>query len=276
VARITGYNESMMAERRVTARDGEVKVGIDVLEADDFRELHPDPAHPVRIGLVTNQTALDAHGKRTADVLAHAPGIKLAAIFSPEHGIAGVLDTTAIGNSRDAATGVPVYSVYGDSDAKRRPTDEALAGVDAIVYDIQDMGARFYTYESTLGYFLEAAAKSGKEIVVLDRPNPIGGAYVQGRCGTRIVRQLLADSSSPRDDGGRTGALVQQRAGDRRKTLCGAHGRLVARRPVRFHRQSVDQSLSQHAQPDGSRTLSRHRDDRGLEHLGGPRHRHTV
>ena len=180
MARITGYNESMMAERRVTAREGEVKVGIDVLEADEFRELHPDRDHPVRIGLVTNQTAVDAHGKRTADVLAHAPGIKLAAIFSPEHGIAGVLDTTAIGNSRDAATGVPVYSVYGDSDAKRRPTDEELAGVDAIVYDIQDMGARFYTYESTLGYFLEAAAKAGKEIVVLDRPNPIGGAYVQG------------------------------------------------------------------------------------------------
>jgi uncharacterized protein YbbC (DUF1343 family)/CubicO group peptidase (beta-lactamase class C family) len=180
VARITGYNESMMAERRVTAREGEVKVGIDVLEAHDFRELHPDPAHPVRIGLVTNQTALDARGQRTADVLAHAPGIKLAAIFSPEHGIAGVLDTTAIGNSRDAATGVPVYSVYGDSDAKRRPTEEELAGVDAIVYDIQDVGARFYTYESTLGYFLEAAAKSGKEMVVLDRPNPLGGAYVQG------------------------------------------------------------------------------------------------
>ena len=99
---------------------------------------------------------------------------------APEHGIAGVLDTTAIGNSRDAATGAPIYSVYGDGDAKRRPTDEEMAGVDAIVYDIQDMGARFYTYESTLGYFLEAAAKAGKEIVVLDRPNPIGGAYVQG------------------------------------------------------------------------------------------------
>jgi uncharacterized protein YbbC (DUF1343 family) len=180
VARITGYNESMMAERRVTSRAGDMKAGIDVLEAHAFSELHPDPAHPVRIGLVTNQTAFDARGQRTADILAHAPGIKLAAIFSPEHGIAGVLDTTAIGNSRDATTGVPVYSVYGDSDAKRRPTDDELAGVDAIVYDIQDIGARFYTYESTLGNFLEAAAKSGKEIVVLDRPNPLGGAYVQG------------------------------------------------------------------------------------------------
>ncbi len=173
-------SEPMTAERRVAARTGEVQVGIDVLEVDGFRELHPDARHPVVVGLVTNQTAVDAHGQRTADVLAHAPGIKLTAIFSPEHGIAGVLDTTAIGNSRDAATGVPVYSVYGEGDAKRRPTDEEMAGVDVIVYDIQDMGVRFYTYESTLGYFLEAAAKTGKEIVVLDRPNPIGGAYVQG------------------------------------------------------------------------------------------------
>jgi uncharacterized protein YbbC (DUF1343 family)/CubicO group peptidase (beta-lactamase class C family) len=180
LARITGYNESLMAERRFTVRNGEVKTGIDVLEAHDFRELHPDPAHPVRIGLVTNQTALDAHGLRTADGLASAPGIKLAAIFSPEHGFAGTLDTTAIDNSRDAATGALIYSVYGDTDAKRRPTAEELAGVDVIVYDIQDVGVPFYTYESTLGYFLEAAAKAGKEIVVLDRPNPIGGEYVQG------------------------------------------------------------------------------------------------
>jgi len=180
LARITGYNESMMAERRVRVRNGEVKAGIDVLEKDAFRELHPNPDHPVRIGLVTNQTAVDAHGQRTADVLAHVPGLQLAAIFSPEHGVAGNLDTTQIGNSRDAATGAPVYSVYGDSDDKRRPSPRQLAGLDAIVYDIQDMGVRFYTYESTLGYFLEAAAKPAKEIIVLDRPNPIGGGYLQG------------------------------------------------------------------------------------------------
>jgi uncharacterized protein YbbC (DUF1343 family)/CubicO group peptidase (beta-lactamase class C family) len=180
LARITGYNELMPASRRIVARNGDVKTGIDVLEAHNFRELHPDASHPVRVGLVTNQTGIDARGKRTADVLAHVQGVKLTAIFSPEHGIAGKLDTTAIGNSEDAATGVPIYSVYGDTDAKRRPSSAALEGVDEIVFDIQDVGVRFYTYESTLGYFLEAAAKSGKEIVVLDRPNPIGGAYVQG------------------------------------------------------------------------------------------------
>ena len=180
LARITGYNESLMASRRLTSRNGEVKTGIDVLEAHAFHELPGDANKPLRIGLVTNQTAVDSAGQRTADILAHAPGIQLAAIFSPEHGIAGKLDTADIQNSKDAATGVPIYSVYGEGDMKRRPTDEAMAGIDALVYDIQDIGVRFYTYESTLGYFLEAAAKAGKEIFVLDRPNPVNGAFVQG------------------------------------------------------------------------------------------------
>jgi uncharacterized protein YbbC (DUF1343 family)/CubicO group peptidase (beta-lactamase class C family) len=180
VARITGYNESLMASRRLTARNGDVKTGIDVLEAHAFRELHSEPNHPVRIGLATNQTAIDSEGHRTADILARAPGIQLAAIFSPEHGIAGKLDTEDIRNSTDPSTGAQIYSVYGDTDAKRRPAASAMDGLDAIVYDIQDIGVRFYTYESTLGYFLEAAAKSGKEIFVLDRPNPVNGAFVQG------------------------------------------------------------------------------------------------
>jgi uncharacterized protein YbbC (DUF1343 family)/CubicO group peptidase (beta-lactamase class C family) len=180
LARITGYNESIMAERRLFTRNGDVRTGIDVLESHQFHELHPDQRRPVRIGLVTNQTGVDSHGQRSVDVLAHTTGLKLAAIFSPEHGFAGTLDTTSIDNSIDAATGVPIYSVYGDSDSKRRPTQAQLANLDAIVYDIQDVGVRFYTYESTLGYFLEAASKAGKPIYVLDRPNPITGAYVQG------------------------------------------------------------------------------------------------
>ena len=216
VGTIPHASDSTTTDRRATLRPGEVNVGIDVLEADDFRELHPDANHPVRIGLVTNQTAVDAHGQRTADVLAHAPGIKLAAIFSPEHGIAGVLDTTAIGNSRDAATGAPVYSVYGDSDAKRRPTDEEMAGVDLIVYDIQDIGARFYTYESTLGYFLEAAAKAGKEIVVLDRPNPVGGAHVQGPMLDAGRESFVGYWRTPVRHGMTVGELAQLFNGERR------------------------------------------------------------
>jgi uncharacterized protein YbbC (DUF1343 family)/CubicO group peptidase (beta-lactamase class C family) len=180
MARITGYNELLPASRRINARNGDVKTGIDMLEADGFHELHADAGHAIRVGLVTNQTGIDAHGDRSADVLAHAAGIRLVAIFSPEHGIAGNLETPAIDNSKDEATGAPIYSVYGDVDAKRRPSSAALSGVDVIVFDIQDIGTRFYTYETTLGYFLEAAAKYGKAIVVLDRPNPINGAFVQG------------------------------------------------------------------------------------------------
>jgi uncharacterized protein YbbC (DUF1343 family)/CubicO group peptidase (beta-lactamase class C family) len=133
-----------------------------------------------RIGLVTNQTGIDATGKRTIDVLAQAPGISLEAIFSPEHGVTGALDTTQVGNSVDAATGVAVYSVYGATDAARRPSVDVLKTLDAVVFDIQDAGARFYTYETTLGYFLEAAAQAGIEMIVLDRPNPVTGSFVQG------------------------------------------------------------------------------------------------
>jgi uncharacterized protein YbbC (DUF1343 family) len=138
------------------------------------------PAGKKRIGLVTNQTGMDSQGLRTIDVLAKAPGVSLDAIFSPEHGVTGTLDTTGIGNSVDAASGVPVYSVYGGTDAARRPPADVMKNLDAVVFDIQDAGARFYTYETTLGYFLEGAAAAGIEMIVLDRPDPVTGSFVQG------------------------------------------------------------------------------------------------
>ena len=180
---ITGYNEAFSAARRMSARNGTVKNGIDVLEAHGFDVLKAAgaPSDAKRhIGLVTNQTGVDALGIRTIDVLATAPGVSLDAIFSPEHGVTGTLDTTDINNSKDAATGVPVYSVYGGTDAARRPSADVLKNLDAVVFDIQDAGVRFYTYETTLGYFLEAAAKAGIELIVLDRPNPVTGSFVQG------------------------------------------------------------------------------------------------
>jgi uncharacterized protein YbbC (DUF1343 family)/CubicO group peptidase (beta-lactamase class C family) len=178
---VTGYNEAQSASRRMSVRNGSVKTGIDVLEEHGFDLLKPAPGFAKkRIGLVTNQSGLDADGKRTIDVLAQAPGVSLEAIFSPEHGVTGTLDTTDINNSKDAATGIPVYSVYGPTDAARHPPIDVLKGLDAVVFDIQDAGARFYTYETTLGYFLEAAAKTGIEMIVLDRPNPITGSFVQG------------------------------------------------------------------------------------------------
>src|SRR5579863_5580428 len=176
---ITGYNEAETGARRVTSRNGEVRAGIDVLEAHGF-DLIQGTAGKKKIGLLTNQTGVDSQGHRTIDVLAQAPGVSLDAIFSPEHGVTGSLDTTDIGDSKDAATGVPVYSVYGGTDAARRPSVDVLKTLDAVVVDIQDAGVRFYTYETTLGYFLEGAAKAGIEIIVLDRPNPITGSFVQG------------------------------------------------------------------------------------------------
>jgi len=181
IATITGYNEMQSGARKLASRNATVKTGIDVLEETKFAALHPAKGGaPRSIGLVTNQTGADAEGRRTIDVLASVPGISLDAIFSPEHGVTGTLDTTDVKNTKDAATGIEVYSVYGASDAARRPPTDVLKRLDAVVIDLADAGARFYTYEATTGYFLEAAAKAGLEIVILDRPNPITGSFVQG------------------------------------------------------------------------------------------------
>jgi uncharacterized protein YbbC (DUF1343 family)/CubicO group peptidase (beta-lactamase class C family) len=181
VATITGYNEMQSAARKLAVRNGTVKTGIDVLEDTKFAALHPARGGaPRSIGLLTNQTGVDSEGRRTIDVLANVPGISLDAIFSPEHGVTGTLDTTDVKNTKDAATGIEVYSVYGGSEAARRPPMDVLKRLDAVVIDLADAGARFYTYEATVGYFLEAAAKAGIEVLILDRPNPITGSFVQG------------------------------------------------------------------------------------------------
>jgi Protein of unknown function (DUF1343)/Beta-lactamase len=169
---ITGYNETQTAARRISARNASVQTGIDVLEAHNFDMLRSAHGRK-KIGLLTNQTGIDSQGRRTIDVLAHAEGLSLEAIFSPEHGVTGTLDTTQIENTKDAATGIAVYNVYGGSDAARKPSLDILKQLDAVVVDLQDAGVRFYTYEASMGYFLEAAAKAGIEMVVLDRPDPI-------------------------------------------------------------------------------------------------------
>jgi len=158
-----------------------VKTGIDVLEATDFAALKQavQDGH-LRIGLLTNQTGLDGQGRRTIDVLKAAPGVELTTLFSPEHGIAGAKDSMDLHNGIDAASGLPVISLYGPKDADKRPRAEDLAKLDAVVVDLQDAGVRFYTYETVMGYFLEAAAKAGTQVFVLDRPDMVGGELVQG------------------------------------------------------------------------------------------------
>jgi len=147
------------------------KTGIDVLEAEKFSLLRGK-----RVGLITNQTGLDSYGHRTIDLLAHAEGVNLIAIFSPEHGIAGVADAS-VSNQADAPTGLPIYSLYG---ATRRPTSEMLRGIDVLVFDIQDAGVRFYTFITTMAYSMAAAAQQHIAFVVLDRPNPLGGEIIEG------------------------------------------------------------------------------------------------
>ena len=211
---ITGYNEAETAERRVAVRNGMARTGIDVLEAHGF-DLIRGTAAKKKIGLLTNQTGVDSQGRRTIDVLSQAPGVSLDAIFSPEHGVTGTLDTTEVGNSRDAVTGVPVYSVYGATDATRRPSLEILKTLDAVVVDIQDVGVPFYTYETTLGYFLEGAAKAGIAVIVLDRPNPITGSFVQGPISDPGKESFTHYTSAPVRHGMTMGELAKFFNGER-------------------------------------------------------------
>ena len=148
-----------------------VKAGIDVLAEEGFARLKGRT-----VGLVTNHTGRAADGTPTIDLLFKAEGVKLVALFSPEHGIRGEVDEK-VGDSVDAKTKLPVYSLYG---TRRKPTAETLKGIDTLVYDIQDIGCRFYTYGSTLGMVLEAAKEHKLKVIVLDRPNPIGGTAVEG------------------------------------------------------------------------------------------------
>ena len=167
-----------------------VKTGIDVLEATDYaalKEAAVSNGGHLRIGLLTNQTGVDAHGRRTIDVLRGiGGGIELTTLFSPEHGIFGAKDSTEIGQEVDAASGLKVISLYGPTDADRRPKVRDVKELDVVVVDLQDAGVRFYTYETVVGYFLEASARELSQghkldIIVLDRPDPIGGLSVQDR-----------------------------------------------------------------------------------------------
>ena len=174
--------------------------GIDVLERDNFKQLAG-----LRIGLVTNHTGRDRDGRQTIDILNKATGVKLVALFSPEHGIRGVADEK-VSDSKDDATGLPIYSLYGET---RRPKPEQLKDLDALVYDIQDVGARFYTYISTLGYLLEESAKARLPVFVLDRPNPIGGIDVEGPLADADKLSFTAYHTIPTRHGLTIGELAQ-------------------------------------------------------------------
>jgi uncharacterized protein YbbC (DUF1343 family) len=155
-----------------SGKAGNVLMGVDVLRRDGFRQLNGR-----KIGLITNHTGRDREGQSTVELLHKAENVQLAALYSPEHGFLGQLDVSKIGDTTDPKTGLPVFSLYGET---RRPTAKMLQEIDTIVYDIQDIGCRFYTYPSTMGEAMRAAAEHKKKFVVLDRPNPIGGVHIAG------------------------------------------------------------------------------------------------
>jgi uncharacterized protein YbbC (DUF1343 family)/CubicO group peptidase (beta-lactamase class C family) len=187
--------------------EGPTLTGLDRLVADDFASLTGRS-----IGLITNQTGVDGQGRRGVDLLAAAPWVRLRALFSPEHGITGQVDAN-VPNGRDAATGLPIWSLYGPA---RRPSPEMLNGIDTLVFDIQDVGVRYYTYLTTLVYALEESGRRGIQVVVLDRPNPITGSVVEGPLMDPDMRSFTAPHTIPVRTGMTMGEFAQMVVGERK------------------------------------------------------------
>jgi uncharacterized protein YbbC (DUF1343 family) len=203
---LANYYESVVKGQQIFSSanfapsEGRVLTGIDVLERDGFKALSG-----LRVGLITNHTGRDRAQRSTIDVLHQAPGVRLMALFSPEHGIRGLADEK-VSDTKDEQTGLPIYSLYGET---RRPKPEQLRDLDALVYDIQDIGTRFYTYISTLGYVMEEAAKLKLPLFVLDRPNPIGGVEVEGPVADSDKLSFTAYHTIPVRHGLTVGELAQ-------------------------------------------------------------------
>ncbi|MFN6963140.1 MAG: exo-beta-N-acetylmuramidase NamZ domain-containing protein [Pyrinomonadaceae bacterium] len=191
------------------AKNVTVLNGTDVLEKNGFKELQG-----LKVGLVTNHTGRNLTGKSTIDILHEAKNLKLVALFAPEHGIRGELDTERIDDTKDEKTGLTVYSLY--KDGMRRPKPEQLAGLDAIVYDIQDIGTRFYTYTATLRNVMEEAAKAKIPVFVLDRPNPINGVTIEGPLAEEDKLSFIAAHTIPVRYGLTIGELGQMMNAERK------------------------------------------------------------
>jgi uncharacterized protein YbbC (DUF1343 family)/CubicO group peptidase (beta-lactamase class C family) len=185
---------------RIEMSRAPVLCGIDVMEDEKFA-----PLRGKRVALVTNHTGMDAAGRRTVDVLAHAPDVKLTKLFSPEHGLYGLVDAK-VDDAVDSKTGLHVYSLYGKTE---RPSAQMLKDVDAIVYDIQDVGARYYTYTTTMGYCMQAAASAKIPIFVLDRPNPVTGLIVDGPVADEKALSFIAFAPIPVSHGMTHGELAR-------------------------------------------------------------------
>lgn len=191
-----------------TAKAPKVLTGIDMLERQNFK-----PLQGKRIGLITNPTGVNRYLKSTIDILHDAPNVQLVALYGPEHGVRGDIYAGAkVQDQKDEKTGLPIFSLYGKT---RKATKEMLRGIDALVYDIQDIGSRSFTFISTMGLAMEAAAENGIELIVLDRPNPLGGLHVEGNVVEDDCMSFVSQFRIPYIYGLTCGELAKMLNGER-------------------------------------------------------------
>ena len=201
----------------------QVATGIDVLEQQNFAPLKEIAARHgghLRLGVLTNPVGLDAHERRTIDVLRKdaadaVPGLSVNVIFTPEHGIKAAVDKFDIDNGTDSDSGLPIVSISGTKPEQKRPSAQQLSGLDAVVIDLQDVGARYWTFQVLMGYFLEASAANHVEIIVLDRPNPINGVTVQGPLATAGREDYTCFYAEPLRTGMTMGELAEMFNGEK-------------------------------------------------------------
>ena len=211
--KLTGYSETIVGPglRREVEPKVEVLTGLDVLAEDNFAAFRGK-----RIGLITNQTGLSRDGRRNVDLML-ASGVRVTALFSPEHGLAGVEDHSDIPDTKDPASGLPVFSLFQGSSHRIQPG--MLDNVDALVFDIQDVGARFYTYSCTMLYGMEEAAKRHLPFFVLDRPNPITGVHAEGPLLDQDLQSFTGCFEIPVRHGMTLGELAAMANGERKLGL---------------------------------------------------------
>jgi len=228
---IRGLLLLLIALVAATPAAARVRTGIDVLEDQHFaplREMAARHGGHLRLGILANPVSMDARGRRTIDVLrgearAAVPGIEVVRLFSGEHGINAATDGTDIDDRNDQASGLPIVSLYGRTEAERRPNAQQLAGLDAVVIDLQDVGVRYWTFQTLTKYFLQASAAYKVEVIVLDRPNPINGVAVQGPVSTAGIEDYTTPFAEPMRPGMTLGELAR---------MFNAEGRIGARLTV--------------------------------------------
>ena len=269
--RCRGTSTRLASPARPLPKSANVRTGLDRLQQDGWQLLAGQ-----RVGLITNHTGIDHRGRSNIQLLRDAPQVNLVALFSPEHGLAGQLDQSSIDDSTDARRGLRMLSLYGKT-ANPRPNN--WQQVDTLVFDIQDIGTRFYTYVSTMGLAMQAAAEHHKRFVVLDRPNPINGVDVDGPILDEGRQSFVGFHTLPVRHGMTVGELARMfqrgtEAGGR--PARGAHAGMAASAILRRHRTDLGQSVAQHAESEPGLAVSRNRPVGNHEPVRRARNRHAV